>query len=416
MKPLSLLLCLFILLDLLIGLLDRCSATSSKLLRIGRHVTDGLAALGSSLDNLHHVLVAQWMAETARHGRELAALTPDVRRLEIRKQRSMDLTNGVLDREATSTRSKNDGIVQVRSLTTLLGVDANHGERLPNLLQENIESELQLHRNARVQGLLRDKVDFLDGNDINLVVHIEALDVLASALDNINQVVDIVVTAENDVRVMNLVLVHNIGNHLSVDLRQVRGRVELNTAGLLGLDLDVRLLLVETNADLLELQSELRLLGLTLLAVKHHENEIGRLADTDNLTTATLTVRRAFNNTGQIEQLHLGLVDIKETGDARERCELVGGSHGLGIAELVKQRGLADGRETDHGNSSVTVLLDVETFTFDALLDGSFFLHGLQLGETRLQLTPMVLGGLILLSLGHLNFDVLDLVSNTHFV
>jgi hypothetical protein len=79
------------------------------------------------------------------------------------------------------------------------------------------------------------------------------------------------------------------------------------------MNLDIWFGLVESDSDMLELHGQFLLLCLSFLAIKHHQDQIGRLADTDNLSSSTRTNRGTLDNTWQIQELHLGIVDIKNT-------------------------------------------------------------------------------------------------------
>ena len=242
------------------------------------------------------------------------------------------------------------------------------------------------------------------------------MDVLAIALDHVNEVVHIIVTSEGHVSIVHLILVHDILNHLLVDLGQWNDSVELNASSLLWVNDDVWLALVEPDADFLQLLCQLLLLSITFLAVEHHQDEVSGLSDGDDLSSTTCTISCAFNDTRQVEQLHLGLVDVEHTRDASQSCELVGGSLTRGPAKLVEEGGLTNRREANHDDSRVAILLDIKALSLRCFLAGSLLLHGLQLGKAGFQLAPMVLSVLVLLSFAHFYLDLFDLVSDTHCV
>ena len=156
----------------------------------------------------------------------------------------MDLVHRILDGETTAALRQDNRFSQVGSLAALLRVNTYHTECLPDLLLENVKPKLHGNRDAAVERLLRYRVDFLNGNDVDLVVDIQALDVLAVSLDHINKVVDIVVAAEGDVCIVDFVFVEHVLYHLAVDLGQGRRRIELDAASLLWVDSNVRLRLI----------------------------------------------------------------------------------------------------------------------------------------------------------------------------
>ena len=63
-----------------------------------------------------------------------------------------------------------------------------------------------MDRNACVQWLLRDVIDFLNRNLINFVVDIEALDVFSVPFNYIDKFIHIVVPSKCYVSIMDLVL------------------------------------------------------------------------------------------------------------------------------------------------------------------------------------------------------------------
>lgn len=100
---------------------------------------------------------------------------------------------------------------------------------------------------------------------------------------------------------------------------------------------DIWLRLVESDSNVFQLHGQLFLLCFSFLAIKHHEKEIGGLADTDDLSTTSFAVRGSLNNTWQIQKLHPGVVDGQDTWDAGQCCELVGSGFTGGVAKLVKK-------------------------------------------------------------------------------
>ena len=122
-------------------------------------------------------------------------------------------------------------------------------------------------------------------------------------------------------------------------------------------------LFIHTYPYRLELTRNFLLLFLSLLSVQYHHNEVRGLSHGDDLATAPLPGGGTLNDTWQIEQLHLRFVDSQHSGDASECGELVVGGETLGLSQVREDRRLTDTRETDHGNTGVTVLLHIETLS-----------------------------------------------------
>jgi hypothetical protein len=153
----------------------------------------------------------------------------------------VDLHDAVVDPEATSSLRQDDGLVEVWRTSPLLGVNSHHAQLFPNLLQQDIEPELHMDRDASIARVLRDLIDLLNGDGIDLVINVDALDVLPIALDHIDKLINVVVAPEGNMSVVHLVLVHDVHHHLLVNLGQLAIGVELHTSGLLFLDGDVGL-------------------------------------------------------------------------------------------------------------------------------------------------------------------------------
>ena len=133
------------------------------------------------------------------------------------------------------------------------------------------------------------------------------------------------------------------------------------------------------------------------------------------MATTTFAICCAFDDTRQIEKLKLGTINEKLARDTCQRGELICGSLRLLLGDAIKEGRLADGRETNHGNTSTTMFLDIETLTFGAASLVLLILQlRLQLRNLRSQQTCVILGGLVLLSPGVLFLELLDFVSNTH--
>jgi hypothetical protein len=66
----------------------------------------------------------------------------------------MDLHDAIIDSEAASSLSKDDGISEIWWTTSLLGVDSHHSQLFPDLLGKNIKAQLHMDRDAGVERVL----------------------------------------------------------------------------------------------------------------------------------------------------------------------------------------------------------------------------------------------------------------------
>lgn len=168
-------------------------------------IADGLTGFLGFLHDLENVLVAELVLMATSHRRKLATFAPNIGRLKLIHELSMNLRDGFLDGNAASTCCQDNRILKIRRLSSLLGVDADHAQLFPNLLKQDIEAELHVNRNATAERILRNGINLLNRNGINLVINIDALDILSVALNHINKLINIVVTPEHNMRIMHFV-------------------------------------------------------------------------------------------------------------------------------------------------------------------------------------------------------------------
>ena len=192
-----------------------------------------------------------------------------------------------------------------------------------------------MDRDASVDWVLRDGVDFLDRDSIDFVIDVNTFDVFSISLNDIDEFINVVVSAESYVGIVHLVLVHDVGNHLFVNFGAFDCVVELNTTRLLWMHRNIWLSFVQPNSDGFKLCSKLLFLCLTLLAVEHHQNQVRGLTNTDDLSASTFAVCSTFDNTRKIEKLHFGIINIEYTWDAGQSCELISSGLTLGSTKLV---------------------------------------------------------------------------------
>jgi len=104
-----------------------------------------------------------------------------------------------------------------------------------------------------MQGVLRDIVNLFNRNLIDLVEHIEALDVFSVALNHINELIHSVISSDGYVSIMNFVFMEHKLAQFLVQMGQFHLSVELNSTGFSLLDCDVWFGFVQSNTDLLKL-------------------------------------------------------------------------------------------------------------------------------------------------------------------
>lgn len=96
--------------------------------------------------------------------------------------------------------------------------------------------------------------------------------------------------------IVDAVLLEYIFYHSFVNFSKRDRAGEMKSTRFLRLDYDVRFFLVKSDSSYFELAGEFFLVLFSFLCVKHHYNEISRLADCYNLSSATFARGGAFND------------------------------------------------------------------------------------------------------------------------
>lgn len=82
-------------------------------------------------------------------------------------------------RTSVSIISKHDGVAEVRLFISLFGVDSYKIQMFPYLFEESVKVEFHVAADHNCVRLFSNKIDFLHGNSVDLVVAIQTFDVLA---------------------------------------------------------------------------------------------------------------------------------------------------------------------------------------------------------------------------------------------
>ena len=167
-------------------------------------------------------------------------------------------------------------VLVVRVHPPRLGVDPDQVEVLPDSLQESIQVPLLVRGNRTVMFHLIQQTEFLHGDLVNLVDGVDARDVHAAALDDVDEVLVRAVVVQLDVRVLNPVLrqdlLHGVFVQVSRLSRVVRG--EVDAALLLGAVRDLRRRLVQADPESLELVLDQAFVRQGLERVEHDDDDV----------------------------------------------------------------------------------------------------------------------------------------------
>jgi len=181
---------------------------------------------------------------------------------------------------------------------------------------------------------LVDDVQLLDGDLIDLVQQIDAGYVNAVAFDHIDQVVTGGIISQSNVRIVDLVLGQNGLDQIRVQLGLGNHAVQIDAALVLPLVVDIWWFLVQPDAKALQLVLQEFLVAERFQAIQHHEDKVTGACNGDHLTTTTLAILGALNDTGQIQQLDLGALVLDAAGHSGQSCELVGRHFGVNASQI----------------------------------------------------------------------------------
>jgi hypothetical protein len=132
---------------------------------------------------------------------------------------------------------------------------------------------------------------------------------------------------------MYLILTQHILDGLLIQPGQCPRTIQLNPSKLSLSNVNIRRIAIEPDSHLIQLPRDLNSLLLGLTGIKHHQDHIGVFGDCDDLSASALALSGTFDDTGQIQQLDLGVVVVDDTWDAGQCRELVGSGEGGGVGD-----------------------------------------------------------------------------------
>eukprot|EP00053_Salpingoeca_punica_P020781 m.212348 g.212348 ORF g.212348 m.212348 type:complete len:417 (+) comp20083_c0_seq1:2736-3986(+) len=332
---------------------------------------------------------------------------------ELLDQRLVQAVAKVLD--AALAVAQHDGLFVIGQLTARLGVYSDKVEVAPHLLQEVVKVPLVVGRDGHAVRDLVDDVELLDGDLVDLVQDVDAGDVHAVALDDINKLVLGRVALERNVRIVDAVLGEDGLDEVGVQVRCGHGAGEVDAAFLLFLQRDIGRLLVQPDAKAFQLILDDGFVPQRLQHVQHNEDEVASPRDCNDLATTTFAVLGTLNDTRQVEELDLGALVADDTRHRRQRGELVGSHLRVHTSKVGQQRRFADRWEPDKADTRVARLGHVETFFLVAAAALWRDELAAQLGKLGLEHAKVVARRLVLLRPRHLGLDVGNLLQDAHF-
>lgn len=163
---------------------------------------------------------------------------PDERILERVLERAVDPVAHILNGAVVA---HNERLAKVRVGALALGVDAHEVELLPAPVDDVLDAEVELAAHDDGVVLARELVEEVERDAVDLVVDVQALDVLAVVLhDDVDEVVDgDVLVADEHLAVEDLVVAEDVVDHLLVNSLGGRLEGDFHAAGRFDLEVDV---------------------------------------------------------------------------------------------------------------------------------------------------------------------------------
>lgn len=196
-----------------------------------------LSSLEAAYDT-NHILIRHQVTQPNTLRNMPRARTPHKRILERIFQTPMNLITNVLNRRFLT---HNQRLREVWINTLALGVDAQQAQVLPAAVHHVCDTHVKLAGHDDGLGFAGERIEEVEGDGIDLVVYVEAVDVGAViGEDDIDEVVDgDVFVADEDFAVQHLVVAEDIVKHLLIDFLGWRSKRDFHAACLLLLEVDV---------------------------------------------------------------------------------------------------------------------------------------------------------------------------------
>mmetsp|Transcript_870 Transcript_870/g.1876 ORF Transcript_870/g.1876 Transcript_870/m.1876 type:complete len:208 (+) Transcript_870:406-1029(+) len=202
---------------------------------------------------------------------------------------------------------------------------------VPHGLKHAVKVPLVLCADRHVVGDAVQQVELLDRDLVDHVADVHGRDVdahhpdLVRTLDHVEQLVHRAVLTERDLRVVDFVFVQDRFQHLGVDVGGGGGElhVQLDAALFVTLEVDVWFLLVQPDAEAVQLLLNKLLVRHRLGRVQHNQDQRARPRRADDSLPSPLAVLGPLDNPGKVQKLDLGTLIPDDPGNAGQSSELV---------------------------------------------------------------------------------------------
>src|SRR6267143_1978594 len=352
------------------------------------------------------------MVETDLRPWELGGRSPDVCIAETLAPVAVDR---VAHHPDVGAGLHDERVRHVRLLPLRLEEDPHETEGVVDLVLEARESDPLFGRDRNelpTRELFLEGLHVVRGHEIDLVHDDQCLHVDAISREDVDELVLRDVLADDDRAVQVPPFPADVCDQHLVELRQLDRRIhpEATTVRLRQGDIGGTLV----QPDPRQPQFFFEDIDMGLEHVDHEENQVAAPGHGEDFFASTATLRSTADQPRHVEDLDLRAAILKKPWNHVQRGEVVGRHRAVRIRNLIQQRRLADGRESDETGGGVPALLDRITRSSAAPLEASRLLLVLEPGEFRFQPADVVLSCLVVRCLLDLILGRLDLFFNRH--
>lgn len=197
-----------------------------------------------------------------------------------------------------------------------LGINSNQIEVFPHSINQFIQVPPQVTSNWNIMLNLVQDVQLIEGYSVDFVQCIQARDILTVSLDYIDYVVLGGITFDQDVSIVDSVLFQNGFDCLVIHPVGLYHSRNSYSTFIFSFKIDFWRSFVQPNTKTLQLVLDYLFVLHWSGCVQNNHNQVACSSYSDDLTTSTLAVFGAFDNTRQIQELYLGSFVLQNSRNA----------------------------------------------------------------------------------------------------
>lgn len=198
---------------------------------------------------LNNIFIRESMIYTYTLWVKLYRTTPNTSMWKLIKEILVDLHEAAFYCQTLAGVEQDQRIWEVWRLPSSFRVDTNKTKLFPYFVKQNIDAQIHLDRNRTILWVFCHLFYFFYWYGINLVVHINAAHIFSVAFNAVDQIINIIVTIELDVCIVDPVFSKYAANHLFINLGQRCMRTKKDTTSLLNFNNNVWLFFIQTDSS-----------------------------------------------------------------------------------------------------------------------------------------------------------------------